>query len=92
MILIALIAVAAAVVRTFPTATVLILAAIILVLPSLLITEIRANQRRRRGQPMSGGERAASVIQVTVACPFLLFSAVKIGSFIHSAFLTFISR
>ena len=62
MVLIALIAVAAAALRTAPM--LVTLSVMVVVLPSLGMTELRANRRRRQGRPMSGWGRTVSVIQV----------------------------
>ena len=73
MILIAVCALLLAFLRRDGMMTLLVLA--FGVVPAQLLTEIRANGRRRRGVPMSGRARTVSVIQLTAALPLLLILA-----------------
>ncbi len=41
-------------------------------LPALLVTEFIASRRRRRGEPMNGGQRLAWFIGLTILFPILL--------------------
>jgi hypothetical protein len=85
MVLIALIAVAAAISRTAPMPVLLMMT--IVFVPSVMITEIRANRRQRRGLPMSGWERTVSVIQAMVAFSVLLLFGFTIAACIALSFV-----
>ncbi len=84
MILIALIGVAAAVLRTAPMRLIFALI-LVLIPPALLMTEIRAKRRRSRGRPMSDEERVVSVIKMMLVVLRIL--AVVILTLIAGAFL-----
>ena len=40
--------------------------------PALIVTEVKASGRRRRGEPMSGWERASWVLGLMILFPILL--------------------
>ncbi len=45
------------------------------VLPALLVTELKARKRERRGEPMSAWDRVGSIIALTIVIPILVFGA-----------------
>jgi hypothetical protein len=71
MILIAVIGVAVGIFREAPGLAIVLL---VTVVPALAVTEVKAYNRRRRGEPMSGWDRAAWVLGLTILFPFLLMA------------------
>ena len=57
------------------------IAAAIAVGPALLLTELKARKRWRRGEPMSAVERILRVIALTIVIPILLIVALVITVF-----------
>jgi len=83
MIVVAVTAVAAAILR--PSHEQLLYISCVLVLsPAVWITEIRAKRRRNQGLPMSVWERVVSVSQLTAGIVCLLILAGLLVSFIMS--------
>jgi len=83
MVLIAIIAVAAGVIRLAPGLGIVLL---ISALPAWAIAEVRARRRRHRNQPMSGPEKALWIIGLTILIPVLLIVALVIALFLLCAF------
>jgi hypothetical protein len=81
MILIAVIAVLAAALRT--ASMVVTLSALIVVLPYLGMIKIRAYRRRRRGRPMPAWDRVFSMLQMAVYLPLILYVPLNIAFFIY---------
>ena len=83
MILIAVIGVAVGIFREAPGLAILLL---ISVVPALIITEIKAYRRRRRGEPMSGLDRLLWVLLLSILVPFLLIIALAVALFMYCSF------
>jgi len=86
MALIAVIGVAAAIFRDAPGLAVLLFVSVV---PALIVTEVKARSRRRRGEPMSVSERVAWVIGLAIVIPILLWIALIAAVF---AYCTLINR
>ena len=82
MILIAGIGLALGLYRLYPG---YLISAVVLVLPPVLIIEIRAARRRRAGWPMSISERIVMFVLLTFLLPILLFVALLIAAYIICA-------
>jgi hypothetical protein len=82
MVLTALIAITLGVFQAAPGLGIMLM---ISVLPALLITEIRATRRLRRGLSMSGAERVFSIVWLAILLPFLLVASIVIALFCYCA-------
>ena len=80
MILIAVIGVAIGLVREVPGLGFLLL---ISVVPALVVTEVKARRRRRRGEPMSGWERTFWLVGLTILIPILAVVALFVALFTY---------
>ncbi len=85
MLLIALIAVFLVV---FMAAPPLAIALLVFAVPAWAITEVKARRRRRRGESMSGLERALSIVILTIGIPIVLGVALAIALFTFCAFMS----
>ena len=47
---------------------------IVICVPALAVTEVKAFGRRRRGEPMSGWERASWILGLMILFPLLLIA------------------
>ncbi len=84
MILIALIAVFLVI---FIAAPPLAIALLVCALPAWAIVEMKARRRRRRGDSMSGIERALWIVGLTIGIPIVLAVALAIALFTFCAFM-----
>ena len=58
----------------------ILIAAVVLVLPPVLIVEVRAARRRRAGRPMSPAERIGLFLLLTILLPIVLIVALFIAA------------
>jgi ribosomal protein L40E len=84
MILIAVIGVAAGLLREAPGLAVVLL---VIVGPALATTEVKASRRRRRGEPMSSWEWTLWVLGLMFLIPIVLIVAVAIALFLYCSAL-----
>jgi hypothetical protein len=82
MVLIALVAVVAGLVRSAPGLGVVLL---VCVLPAMIITEIRASRLRRQNLSMSAMEKVLWILGLTILIPVLLVVAAVTALFIYCA-------
>jgi hypothetical protein len=80
MVLIAVIGVAVGIYREAPGLATVLLASVV---PALVVTEVKASRRRRRGEPMSGWERVAWILALTILIPILLIVALFAALFTY---------
>ena len=85
MLLIALIAVFLVV---FIAAPPLAIALLVCALPAWAITEMKARRRRRRGESMSGIEKALWIVILTIGIPIVLIVALGIALFTFCLFMS----
>jgi hypothetical protein len=85
MLLIALIAVFLVV---FIAAPPLAIALSVCALPAWAITEAKARNRRRRGEPMSGLEKAMRIVGLTIAIPVVLIVGLGLALFTFCFFMS----
>jgi hypothetical protein len=83
MVVIAVIAVELGLSVTAPGLAVVLLVSVV---PALAVTELKAYRRRRRGEPMSTGERVAWIFGLTILIPILLFVALVVALFMYCSF------
>jgi small-conductance mechanosensitive channel len=84
MVLIAMIGVAVGIIREAPGLAIVLLATVV---PALVVTEVKASRRRRRGEPMSGWERVAWILALTILIPILLIVALFAAFFTYCLFM-----
>ena len=56
-------------------------------LPAWAITEMKARRRRRRGESMSGVEKALWIVGLTIVIPIVLIVALGIALFTFCMFM-----
>jgi len=64
----------------------MLIAAVVFVLPPVLIVEVRASRRRRAGRPMSLDDRIGLFMLIAIVLPIVLITALFIAAYIICAF------